>query len=90
MGRNYRVRHTEAAARRHAWWYWPDLQPSRELVLLIVYDSAHPEAVGAQGSAPFARLPATSVFHSAFADPSAPPDEPERESIDTRVILVWD
>ena len=90
VGRNYRLRHTDDAAQRHAWWYWSGLLPSRELVLLTIYDSSHPVAVGAEGSAPFAGLPVTSIFHSAFSDPSASPEEPQRESIDTRVILLWD
>ena len=41
-------------------------------------------------SAPYAGLPATTVFHSAFADPTASHSERERESIDTRVLVVWD
>lgn len=91
VGRNYRLRHTDDAAQRHAWWYWSGLLASRELLLLTVFDSSHPAAVvDAEGDTPFARLPATSIFHSAFSDPSASPDEPLRESIDTRVILLWD
>ena len=70
------------------------MKPSRELLLLIAFDSAHPHAVpggGGSGPAePFDGLPATAVFHSAFADPAPPPGEPERESLDTRVLCVWD
>ena len=35
-------------------------------------------------------MPATATFHSAFTDPTAAADEPERESIDTRLLVVWD
>ena len=40
-----------------------------------------------KGTSPFARLPSISVFHTAIIDPTAAPDEPERESIDTRLLL---
>ena len=78
---------------RHRWWHYPAMKPSRELLLLIAFDSAHPHAVPGGGSGPaepFDGLPATAVFHSAFADPAPPPGEPERESLDTRVLCVWD
>ena len=45
---------------------------------------------GSGPAEPFDGLPATAVFHSAFADPAPPPGEPERESLDTRVLCVWD
>jgi len=78
----------------HAWHYFPGMLPSEELLLLFTYDSAHPHSAGGAGAAPtpppFAGLPAAAVFHSAFKDPTAAPDELERESIDTRVLCVWD
>ena len=38
----------------------------------------------------FKGAPSVTVLHTAFADPTADPDEPPRESIDVRVLLSWD
>ena len=35
-----------------------------------------------------ARL-ATFALHSAFADPSSPPNAPDRESIEVRLLLIY-
>jgi len=43
----------------------------------------------AQREAPFGHLPVATVVHSAFPDPAAGAAG-ERESIDTRLLLVWD
>ena len=90
----------EALAKRHVWWHYPGMVPSKELLLLIAYDSLHPEAVRAAEDhdgtgtgprrAPYAPVPSTSTFHSAVVAAHAPAEEPERESIDTRVLVVWD
>jgi hypothetical protein len=60
-------------APRHRWYYVPDMQPN-EILLLKCYDSA------TDGRARFAP-------HTAFEDPTAPPDGPPRESIAVRSLV---
>jgi hypothetical protein len=57
-------------------WYWYPQQAPTEATLLKVYDSA------LDGRA---RLNA----HTAFDDPTSPPDAPPRRSIEIRSILFW-
>lgn len=56
------------------WYYFPRLAPD-EAILIKGYDSD----VGV------ARFTA----HSAFEDPTSPPDAPERESIEVRALLIY-
>jgi hypothetical protein len=60
---------------RHRW-YWLPQQTPTEATLLKVYDSAQDGR---------ARLSA----HTAFDDPTSPPDAPPRRSIEIRSILFW-
>jgi hypothetical protein len=60
---------------RHRWFYFPRLRPD-ELVLLKIYDS--------QADGPV-RLSA----HTAFEDPTSPPDAPPRRSIEVRSLVFW-
>lgn len=75
----YRDRVGETYALLHdpaqRWYYFPHLAPD-EAVLIKGYDSAE------DGRARFAP-------HSAFADPVTPPDAPERESIEMRLLVVY-
>ena len=57
---------------RHAWWYYPDLQPD-ELIAIRTYDS-HPSFVP--------------TLHTAFDDPSTPQGYCPRESVEARVLCV--
>jgi hypothetical protein len=57
----------------HRWFYVPDMQPD-EALLLKCYDSA------TDGRARFAP-------HTAFEDPTAPPDRLPRESIELRTLV---
>jgi hypothetical protein len=59
----------------HRWYYFPDMDVS-EALLLKCYDSE------TDGRARF--LP-----HSAFDDPTSPPDAPPRESIEVRTIAFF-
>jgi len=59
----------------HRWYYFP-LMRAHEAVFMKTYDSA------TDGRARFAP-------HSAFDDPSTPPDAPRRESIETRMLLSF-
>jgi hypothetical protein len=60
---------------RHRWFYFPRLRPD-EVVLLKIYDSK---------TSGVARLSA----HTAFDDPTSPPDAPPRRSIELRTLVFW-
>jgi hypothetical protein len=59
----------------HRWYYIPQMERD-EALLLKCYDSA------VDGRARF-------TAHSAFEDPSSPPDAPPRESIEARTLVFW-
>ncbi len=59
----------------HRWFYFPHMERN-EAMLLKCYDSA------TDGRARF-------TAHSAFADPTSPPDAPARESIETRTLVFF-
>jgi hypothetical protein len=59
----------------HRWYYIPEMRPD-EALLLKCYDSAE------DGRARF-------TAHTAFADPTTPPDAPPRESIETRALVFF-
>jgi glutathione S-transferase len=59
---------------KHKWWYFPKMTPE-QVILLKTYDSD-------QSRARF-------VGHSAFNDPSSPPDAKTRESVEIRTIAFF-
>jgi hypothetical protein len=59
----------------HRWFYFPRLERD-EVILLKCYDSKE------DGRARFSA-------HSAFDDPTTPPDAPPRESIEVRALVFW-
>jgi hypothetical protein len=60
---------------RHRWFYFPRLHPD-EVVLIKIYDSK---------TSGVARLSA----HTAFEDPTSPPDAPPRRSIELRTLVFF-
>jgi hypothetical protein len=60
---------------RHRWFYFPKLERD-EAVLIKCYDSER------DGRARF-------TAHTAFDDPTAPPDAPPRESIEARALVFF-
>lgn len=60
---------------RHKWWYFPKMNPDQS-ILLKTFDSA------TDGRARF-------VGHTAFQDPSSPPDAAARESVEIRTICFY-
>jgi hypothetical protein len=64
-----------AFSEAHRWYYIPHMRPD-EATLIKTYDSA------TDGRARF-------TPHSAFDDPTTPPDAPRRESIETRMLLSF-
>jgi hypothetical protein len=59
----------------HKWWYFPRMEPN-QAILLKTFDSA------TDGRARF-------VGHTAFVDPTSPPDAPLRESVEVRTICFY-
>lgn len=60
---------------RHRWYYFPRMQ-RKELLMFKCFDSAK------DGRARF-------TLHTAFVDPTSPPDAAARESIEVRVLLSF-
>jgi hypothetical protein len=87
VGENYFARHSP----RHRWYYYPGLTRD-EVILIKQWDSAGTLA-RSQGALADARgdgEPCTFSFHSAFQDPSTPPDAPDRWSIEVRCAVLYD
>ena len=87
IGENYFAKYRSA----HRWYYYPKM--TREEALLIKqWDSAGTLARsgGASSDASVAGAPCTFSFHSAFDDPAAPPDAPDRWSIEVRCMVIYD
>ena len=87
VGENYFAKH----APTHQWYYYP--QMTREEVILIKqWDSAGPMARsnGLDADSSDQQAPCTFSCHSAFEDPSTQPDAPERWSIETCCIVMYD
>ena len=67
---------------RHGWFYFSEMDPN-EVLLIKQWDSrgalVQPES-----------RTSTFALHSAFRDPTAPAGCPDRESIEVRLVLVFD
>jgi hypothetical protein len=87
IGENYFAKHSS----RHQWYYYPEVTRD-EAILIKQWDSAGAMARsdGVQSDSSDAHAPCTFSFHSAYEDPSTLPDAPERWSIETRCIVVYD
>jgi hypothetical protein len=86
VGENYFAR----AAARHRWYFYPALRRD-EVVLIKQWDSAGPLArsKGEHADASSPDTPCTFSFHSAFRDPEAAPDAPDRWSIEVRCMVIY-
>ena len=87
IGENYFAKHSP----RHQWYYYPQIARD-EALLIKQWDSAGPLArsQGVKGDASDPQAPCTFSFHTAFEDPSTPPDAPDRWSIETRCFVLYD
>ncbi len=87
VGENYFAKHSP----RHQWYYYPQMSGD-EALLIKQWDSAGrlASSLGAEGDASDSAAPCTFSFHSAFEDPSTPPDAPDRWSIEVRCIVLYD
>jgi hypothetical protein len=87
VGENYFAKHSP----EHQWFYYPQITRD-EALLIKQWDSAGPLArsQGGRDDASDPQAPCTFSFHSAFEDPSTPPDAPDRWSIETRCFVLYD
>ncbi|MBA2558640.1 MAG: methyltransferase [Propionibacteriales bacterium] len=60
---------------KHRWVYFPDMNVE-ELIFIKCYDSSE------DGRARFSA-------HTAFDDPTCPPDAPARQSVEVRTLVMW-
>jgi hypothetical protein len=87
VGENYFAKHADG----HRWYFYPKLTRD-EALLIKQWDSAGELALteGESADASDSDKPCTFSFHSAFEDPTTPPDAPERWSIEVRCIALYD
>ena len=85
VGETYCAKHSP----RHQWYYYPALTRD-EALLIKQWDSAGTLAHSNGRRADHPQAPCTFSFHSAFEDPSTPPDAPDRRSIEVRCIAIFD
>jgi len=86
VGENYFAKHSL----RHRWYTYPGITRD-EALLIKQWDSAGTLArsKGAEGDAREGNDPCTFSFHSAFKDPTTPPDAPDRWSIEVRCAVLY-
>jgi len=79
FGANYRLKHNP----NHRFYYFPRMSREAEVLLFLAFDSA--------AAGPLLRkTPAPSIFHSAFIDPDLGDAPNDRQSLDVRLLVVWD
>ncbi len=84
VGGNLRLKYPQTGntpSEMPEFYYYSNATPS-ELVCFTVFDSLKTSI--------FENSPIPTCFHGSFIDPSAKVDEPNRESIDARCLLIWD
>jgi hypothetical protein len=76
---------------RHRWYFFPEVTRD-EALLIKQWDSAGTLArsKGAAADSDGGQGPCTFSFHSAFKDPSTPPDAPDRWSIEVRCAVLYE
>jgi hypothetical protein len=85
IGENYFAKQAD----RHQWWFYPALRRD-EALLIKQWDSDGGMARSNGADADQAGAPCTFSFHSAFEDPTTPPDAPDRWSIEVRCVALYD
>jgi len=87
IGENYFAKYADG----HQWYFYPAL--TRDEALLIKQWDSVGELARSDGENPDSvspDAPCTFSFHSAFEDPTTPPDAPERWSIEVRCVALYD
>ncbi len=87
IGENYYAKYSD----QHQWFFYPDMTRD-EALLIKQWDSAGElsRSKGARADGTRAGGASTFSFHSAFADPSAAEDAPDRWSIEVRCAVLYD
>ena len=87
IGENYYAKHADG----HRWYVYPGMTRD-EALLIKQWDSAGglARSQGTKADAASPDAPCTFSFHSAFADPTTPPDAPDRWSIEVRCVALFD
>ena len=87
VGENYFSKHAD----RHRWTFYPQMTMD-EALLIKQWDSAGTLARtrGERGDHDDPGADSTFSFHSAFDDPEAPDDAPDRWSIEVRCMVLYD
>lgn len=87
VGENYFSKHSP----HHRWYFFPEVTRD-EALLIKQWDSAGTLARsrGAAADSAGSLGPCTFSFHSAFRDPSTPPDVPDRWSIEVRCAVLYE
>lgn len=87
IGENYFARHAPA----QNWYYYPKMDRG-EALLIKQWDSSGmlARSDGELADATDTNAPCTFSFHSAFDDPTSPPDAPDRCSIEVRCMVLYD
>lgn len=70
---------------KHEWCYFPFIKRD-EALLLKQWDSHGDMAKGKEVDS----VLSTMTVHSAFMDPTSPPNAPPRESMEVRCVVIWD
>lgn len=82
FGSNYRLRTPPPEMRcAHRYFYYPRMKADDEALFFLAFDS---------GPNDFLHTPTPSVMHSAFVDPNIGTQQNDRQSVDVRLLLVWD
>lgn len=89
IGENYFAKYSP----NHEWWYYPKMTRDEALLIkqwdsdgvLAQFGSTRPDHTEGDGDGP-----CTFSFHTAFSDPSTPPDAPDRQSIEVRCVAFFD
>ncbi len=87
IGENYYAKHTD----QHQWYFYSAMTRN-EALLIKQWDSAGElaQSQGNNADATNPEAPCTFSFHSAFEDPTAPADAPDRWSIEVRCVALFD
>ena len=87
IGENYFSKHSE----RHQFYFYPTLTRN-EALLIKQWDSEGmlAKSNGDRSDSVNPDAPCTFSFHSAFEDPSTPEDAPDRWSVETRCIVLYE
>ena len=84
IGENY----FSKAAKRHRFYYWPDMTSS-EALLIKQWDSSGNLAMTGGAEADQAGQPCTFSFHTAFVPDGDLGDTPDRWSIEVRCVVIY-